>query len=161
MWRNIVEIGKTAASFLQTGKFPPNTPPNLKHLLAKQNHLASRKFFMTFVAVGILIFFYFTSVFILFLLPAEYVAHITAFTTIFSKIVEILAVVIGLFLGAQAAVDLRYSSSSNTSIEHQSQAQAIQENVNIQEEQTHRIIREGEKNAPLIRPFSMFAVDEF
>jgi hypothetical protein len=63
-----------------------------------------------------LAFFYFSSVFILFAMPdkAEY---ITGYVTMFSKCMEIFAVIIASYIGIQGFVDLKYNSNSNTSLE--------------------------------------------
>ena len=130
MWENLVNIGKSAASFLQAGKAPPNTPPALKQEMEDTNHMASKKFFMAAVAFVTLLVFHAASVFVLFLiatiLPVTVVSIvITAYVTLFSKTVEIIGVIVAFYLTGQAAVDLRYMSSSNASLE----GQVSQENI--------------------------------
>ena len=47
---------------------------------------------------------------------------ISGFVTIFSKTIEILAIIIASYVGAQAAVDLKYGSSSRAAIESANEA---------------------------------------
>jgi hypothetical protein len=53
---------------------------------------------------------------------------VTGFVTLFTKTTEILAVIIGTYVGAQAVVDLKYNSSSSTVLE--SKTETINENIN-------------------------------
>lgn len=116
MWHNITNIAKTAAAFLQNGKAPPNTPEQLKKIMEDENHLSSKKFFIIFSASLMLALLYYSSVGILFLLPREAIL-VTAYVTIFVKTMEIFAVIIASYLGVQAAVDLKYNSSSNAGLQ--------------------------------------------
>lgn len=127
----IKNIILTTTSFLKDSTTPPNTPTGDIEMIGQINHLKSRKFFMTFVSVAILIFFYFSSVAILFFFSDTQDIQINAFVVIFSKVIEILAIIIGLFLGAQTAVDLKYNSNSSASISNESQN--IKEYVVIEE----------------------------
>jgi hypothetical protein len=115
MWQNIINVTKSAAAFLQNGKAPPNTPAHLEKQIEDTNHLSSKKFFIIFTSVLMLSLLYYSSVAIL--LSISMVEHITAFVTIFSKTIEIFAVIIASYLGVQAVVDLKYNSSSNVSLE--------------------------------------------
>lgn len=115
MWQNITDIAKTAASFLQYGKSPPNASKQKVKDLEDMSHFSSKKFFIVFSSVIVLAFFYFASVGILFLLPTHD-PLIIAFTTLFSKTIEILSIIIAAYLGVQAFVDLKYNSSSSSSL---------------------------------------------
>ncbi|NBO98719.1 MAG: hypothetical protein EBU90_01135 [Proteobacteria bacterium] len=115
MWQNIVNVVQSAGAFLQNGKAPPNTPVYLKKQMEETNHLSSKKFFIIFTSVLMLGALYYSSVAIL--LSIEMTEHVSAFVTIFSKTIEIFAIIIASYLGVQAAVDLKYNSSSNASIE--------------------------------------------
>lgn len=57
---------------------------------------------------------YYSSVAIL--LAIKMPEHVTAFVTLFSKTIEIFAVIIASYLGVQAVVDLKYNSSSNAEV---------------------------------------------
>jgi hypothetical protein len=115
MWQHINNIVQSAGAFLQNGKSPPNTPDYLKQKMEETNHLSSKKFFIIFSSVLMLAFLYYSSVAIL--LSITLPEHVAAFVTIFSKTLEIFAIIIASYLGVQAAVDLRYNSSSKASIE--------------------------------------------
>ena len=116
MLQNIISVAQSAKAFLTNGTAPPNTPARLKQEMEDTNHLSSKKFFIIFSATITLITIYFISVGILFFIPRvpELVA---SYTTIFSKMIEIFAVIVATYLGAQGMVDLRYNSSSNASLE--------------------------------------------
>jgi len=116
MWQNIVNIGQTVSAFLTNGKAPPNTPPELEKQMEDTNHFASKKFFIVFTAAMLLAFFYFSSIIILFFIP-HLPEIVTGFVTMFTKTIEILAVIITFYTTGQAAVDLRYNSQSNASTE--------------------------------------------
>jgi len=126
MLSKIIEISKGAASFLQNGVAPPNTPYRLKQQLEDTNHLASKKFFIIFSSLIMLAFLFYSSVGILWLIPPS-PEYVSAFVTIFSKIIEIFAVIISVYLGAQGIVDLKYNSSSNASLEGHINVEKIEE----------------------------------
>jgi len=126
MWLdNITRTLQSASAFLQTGKAPPGTPEYLKRKMEETNHLSSKKFFIIFTSVLMLGILYYSSVTIL--LTITLPEHVAAFVTIFSKTIEIFAIIIASYLGVQAAVDLRYNSSSDASIE--GNVEAIKEEV--------------------------------
>ena len=114
MWEQLINIGKSAAAFLQIGKAPPNSPPDLKKALEDTNHMASKKFFVAAVSLVALLVFHAVSVFVLFLM-VPFPVIISPYVTLFSKTIEIIGVIVAFYLTGQAAVDLRYSSSSNSS----------------------------------------------
>jgi hypothetical protein len=119
MWKTVtapLNFVKTAFAFLQTGAVPPGTPPSMEEQMKKTNHLASKKFFVVGVSFLILGFFYFASVCILFLLPQQS-ELIGGYVTIFTKTIEVLAIIIASYLGVQAAIDFKYGSNSNTNFE--------------------------------------------
>jgi hypothetical protein len=115
MWQNLINVVQSATAFLQNGKAPPNTPEYLKTKMEETNHLSSKKFFIIFTSVLMLGALYYSSVAIL--LAIEMPEHVSAFVTLFSKTIEIFAIIIASYLGVQAVVDLKYNSSSNASIE--------------------------------------------
>jgi hypothetical protein len=115
MWQNLVNVVQSASAFLQNGKAPPNTPAHLERQLEDTNHLASKKFFIIFTSVLMLAVLYYSSVAIL--LAIHMPEHVAAFVTLFTKTIEIFAIIIASYLGVQAAVDLRYNSSSNAGIQ--------------------------------------------
>jgi hypothetical protein len=114
MWQNIINIVQSGAAFLQNGKAPPNTPARLEKQMEDTNHLASKKFFIIFTSTLMLGALYYSSVAIL--LAIKMPEHIAAFVTLFSKTIEIFAIIIASYLGVQAVVDLKYNSSSNAEV---------------------------------------------
>lgn len=136
---------------LQSGKYPPNTPSQYQEELGGINFLRSKKFFIVFFSIIVLFIYFGAGTFVLFL-TAPFPTLTVPFVTMFVKAIEILAIIIASFLGVQTILDMKYNSSSNTNLEGRN------ENINIKEEK--RIIREGEGDAPEIRPFSVIAVEE-
>lgn len=110
-----------AVSFLRTGEVPPGTPARLRERMEDINHLASKKFFIVFSSVFILAVFYYSSVGLLFVIPRIPPEIITAYTTIFTKTTEILAIIIAAYIGCQTVVDFKYNSNSNVSSESSTQ----------------------------------------
>ena len=151
MWDRVTDIAKTAAAMLQSGKVPPNTPSQYREDLGKVNFLASRKFFVVFTSVLMLMAFYAASIFVLFL-TAPLPTITAAFVTIFVETIKIFAIIISAYLGLQTAIDFKYNSSSDTSFRG--------ENINVTDTHTERIIEEGSPNAPEVRPFSTIATEE-
>jgi hypothetical protein len=100
-------------SFGTTGGAPTNAPVDKLEELKNTNHLASRKFFIVLTSFVALCFFYFISVGILFVLPQQN-DLISGYVTIFTKTIEVLAIIIASYLGVQAVVDLKYNSNSQT-----------------------------------------------
>ena len=113
----IKNAAMTAVSFLSNNYVPPNTPAQDVDRLKSINHMESKKFFIVLTSVAILAFFYFISIGIMFLLPHGAPEFVSGFVTIFSKTIEILAIIIASYVGAQAAVDLKYGSKSSASLE--------------------------------------------
>jgi hypothetical protein len=116
MWQNLVNIGQTVSAFLTNGKAPPNTPLELEKQMEDTNHLSSKKFFIIFSSLLMLAFVFYSSVGLLWVIPKS-PEIVTAFVTIFTKMIEIFGVIISVYLGAQGMVDLRYNSQSNASTE--------------------------------------------
>lgn len=116
MWASIVNLAQNAAAFLSSNKVPPGTPIALQDVMRKENHLSSKKFFIAFTAFLGLLVFYFASVAILFFLPSGN-EMISGYVTIFSKTIEVVAIIIASYLGVQAAIDFRYGSTSSTNLD--------------------------------------------
>ena len=130
MWQNIVNIAQTVSAFLTNGKAPPNTPPELEKQMENTNHLSSKKFFVIMTSLLIIVSMFFVAVGILFFIPRDHDIVITTYATIFTKIMEQIALVISVYIGAQGLVDLRFNSSSNASVS--GEAQSIEENKTSQ-----------------------------
>jgi len=115
MFKKLIDIAKTAASFLQTGVAPPGTAPDQQQEMENINHLASKKFFITFSGFVILGVFYAASIAVLFCLTKNPELTVT-FSVMFTKTIEVFATIMAVYIGGQAVVDLKYNSSSNASV---------------------------------------------
>jgi succinate dehydrogenase hydrophobic anchor subunit len=131
MWQHIVLIAQTASAFLTNGKAPPNTPPEMEKKMEETNHMASKKFYVIMTSLLIIVTMFFIAVTILFLIPKDHDIVITTYATIFTKIMEQVALVISVYLGAQGLVDLRYNSSSSVGVQGIAQSSNINENKNV------------------------------
>jgi hypothetical protein len=125
----IMDVLKNAASFLQQGVAPPNTPPEQVEELASTNHLSSKKFFLAISGFVILGIFYVTSVAALFLMM-DNVTIVSAYSVMFTKTMEVFATIMAVYLGGQALVDLRYSSSSSASLQGTTNESTTNNNTN-------------------------------
>ena len=132
MWTSITDIVKNAASFLSSSKVPPGTPLAQKEELREQNHFKSKKFFLAFSSFIGLLAFYLLSVGILFLLPSSN-ELIAGYVQIFTKTIEIIAIIVASYIGVQAAIDFRYGSSSSTNLDSLLTSDQREEKI-IQEE---------------------------
>ena len=132
MLSNLKNILLTATAFLSSKRVPPNTTLQDYKRLKSINHMESKKFYIVITSVFILAFFYFVSVGVLFFLPHNAPEFVSGFVTLFSKTIEILAVVIASYVGAQAVVDLKYASKSDASIEGSTYTENTQDVTVIQ-----------------------------
>jgi hypothetical protein len=133
MINRISNFFKTVSAFLQNDEIPPvpsNSSNEELENLANTNHLKSKKFFIVFTSSLMLAFFYFSSVFILFLLP-EMPEIIAGYVTIFSRTIEVFSLIVGVYLGIQAAIDFKISSGTNTN--YSSNVENITEKIYTEE----------------------------
>lgn len=147
----IKNVFTNASKFLKSGPgtAPINTPAEYIYEMEYKNHFRSRKFFITMSAILIIALFYAFSVLILFFLP-ENAEITTGYVTIFSKTIEVLAVVIAAYVGFQAVVDLKYGSSSNSSLSSHTE-KIISEEKRIEEATTkyEQVYKNDKSYAPL------------
>jgi len=148
MWEAVTNIAKNAASFLSSNKVPPGTPVELQSSLREQNHFKSKKFFLAFTSFIGLLGFYLLSVAVLFILPPQN-ELIAGYVTIFTKTVEIVAIIVASYIGVQAAIDLKYGSSSNVNLESVLTSEQREEKI-IQEQTV--LYAEKFKNDPSYAP---------
>lgn len=126
MWDRLALIGQSIAAMVTHDKAPPNTPPEYIDEMKSINFLRSKKFFVVFSSILMLILFYGVSVFILFLTAT--VPSITgSFVTIFVETIKIFAIIISAYLGLQAAIDFKYNTE--TSVLSKSEIQYAKEEV--------------------------------
>jgi hypothetical protein len=134
MFKNAKNIALTALSFLRSDKAPPSASPDQLKRLKNLNHLESSKFYIVFTSVVILAFFYFSTIGFMFLIPSAPPEYITGFVTIFSKTIEILAIIIASYVGAEMVVDLKYGSNSSASLESTTDKEVTVIDTNAKEE---------------------------
>lgn len=115
MWDKLTLIGQSLAAMVSHDKVPPNTPPEYVEEMKSINFLRSKKFFVVFSSILMLIAFYAASVFILFL-TAPIPTITTPFVTIFVETIKIFAIIISAYLGLQAAIDFKYNSQSDVTV---------------------------------------------
>jgi hypothetical protein len=116
MWQNLKHIANNAVAFLSSSKIPPGTPVALQESMRNENHFKSKKFFLAFSSFIGLLGFYLLSVAILFLLPTKN-ELIAGYVTIFTKTIEIIAIIVAVYLGTQATIDFKYGSNSNVNLD--------------------------------------------
>jgi len=132
MWEKITDIAKNATAFLQAGKVPPNTPIQYREEFGKINFFSSKKFFIVFSSVILLMAFYLVSVGILFI-TSFFPEIIQPYVTIFVESIKIFAIIISVYLGLQATIDFKYQSNSNTTNETHNNVEKIDQKVITQE----------------------------
>jgi hypothetical protein len=132
MWEKITDIAKNATAFLQAGKVPPNTPVQYREEFGKINFFSSKKFFIVFSSVILLMAFYLVSVGILFI-TSFFPEIIQPYVTIFVESIKIFAIIISVYLGLQATIDFKYQSNSNTTNETHNNVEKIDQKVITQE----------------------------
>jgi len=115
MWDRLTLIGQSLAAMISHDKAPPNTPPEYVEEMKSINFLRSKKFFVVFSAILMLLGFYAVSVFILFL-TAPVPTITSPFVTIFVETIKIFAIIISAYLGLQAAIDFKYNTDSSVSL---------------------------------------------
>lgn len=126
MFSKILNIAKSSLFWMKTGmKNPFSKGTKYEVIDENTNHFRSKKFTLVFVALIVILFFYFSSVGILILLPK--VELISAFVTIFSKIMEVIAWIVTFWLAGQSVVDLKYNNTTN--IEYKAENKVVKETI--------------------------------
>jgi hypothetical protein len=111
MVNRIVEKAKKLTWFLHSGVYPENAPKKYITDLEKINHLASKKFSMTLIAIAIIALMYFSSVFLLFFFPND--PHVTALVSMYKDMIVAVAAIAGTLVGIQGLVDWKHNSSTD------------------------------------------------
>jgi hypothetical protein len=148
MWTNINNLFKSAGAFLSSSKAPPGTSIELYKAMRNENHFASKKFFIAFTSFISLMLFYIISVAVLFFLPKGN-ELIAGYVQIFSKTIEVFAIIIAAYLGVQTVADFRFASSSNTNLDSVLTSEQHEEKI-IQEQTV--VYAEKYKNDPSYAP---------
>jgi hypothetical protein len=115
MLKKIKNIMDGMSWYLRSGISPANSK-DIKNIeeLKNINHMASRKFAMTMVAVSIIAFMYFASVLLLFLLPSD--PQVSALVNMYKDMIIAVASIVATLVGIQGLVDWRHNSDSRASI---------------------------------------------
>ena len=113
MLSQILDNIKHATWFLRSGVAPKGAEGRQLERLKDVNHMASKKFAMTMVAVGIIAFMYFSSLVFLFFFPSD--PHVSAIVSMYKDMIVAIASIVATLVGIQGIVDWKYDSSSNSS----------------------------------------------
>jgi hypothetical protein len=148
MWKKVTETVQNAASFLQAGKTPPNAPIQYREDLSKINFFSSKKFFIVFSSIVLLMVFYLVSVGILFL-TVKFPTITDSYVIIFVESIKIFAIIISAYLGLQAAIDFKYSSNTNHSVNVNKSIEVIDQKIITEATQKYE---EVYKNDPSYAP---------
>jgi hypothetical protein len=132
MWNKVTDTVQTLAAFLSSSKVPPNTPIEYREDIKKINFFASRKFFIIFTSIMLLMFFYLTSVGILFL-TAYYPTLTDSYVTIFVESIKIFAIIISVYLGLQTTLDFKFNTNSNHSVNVNKSIEVIDQKIITEE----------------------------
>lgn len=112
MMDKIKAIVDGATWFMRSG-VAPNKQLTHSEDLKSLNHMTSRKFAMTMVAVSVIAFMYFASVVFLFLLKGD--PHVSALVNMYKDMIVAIASIVATLVGIQGLVDWKYNSDSNVS----------------------------------------------
>ena len=148
MWKKVTETVQSAAAFLQSGKVPPNTPIQYREDFSKINFFSSKKFFIVFSSIVLLMLFYLVSVGILFL-TVKFPTITDSYVIIFVESIKIFAIIISAYLGLQAAIDFKYSSNTNHSVNVNKSIEVIDQKIITEATQKYE---EVYKNDPSYAP---------
>jgi hypothetical protein len=112
---------KKATWFLHSGIAPSNVSNDRKVDLENLNHMTSKKFAMTMIAIGVIAFMYFSSVACLFLFKGD--PHVNALVNMYKDMIIAVASIAATLVGIQGLVDWKYNSNSS------SESKSISENI--------------------------------
>lgn len=116
MLGQIKKILNNATWFLRTGVVPSNA--KYEKNLSDLNHMTSKKFAMTMIAVAVVAFMYFASILFLFFFDGD--PHVSALVSMYKDMIVAIATIVGTLVGIQGLVDWKHNSS--TSIEQKSES---------------------------------------
>jgi hypothetical protein len=122
-WQKIKEL----TWFLHKGVVPKNTPVEYIDEMKKINHMESKKFSMTIIAIFIIAVMYFSSVFLLFLLPND--PHVSALVSMYKDMIVAVAAIAGTLVGIQGIVDWKYNSSTDIDLKSETTKEKLTNNA--------------------------------
>lgn len=130
----ITNFIKDSTWFLRTGIAPHDATNDLESL-KDMNHMTSKKFAMTMIAISIIAFMYFSSVFILFLFPND--PHVSALVSMYKDMIVAVASIAATLVGIQGLVDWKHTSNSSSSNISQTINEEIKTNTNNAKEEDY------------------------
>jgi len=124
--------------FLRSGVAPKGADKRQLEKLKDVNHMTSKKFAMTMVAIGVVAFMYFASVLLLFVFPAD--PHVSALVSMYKDMIVAIAAIAGTLVGIQGLVDWKHNSVSSAELSSESIKQEIcEKKTNNAKEENYEI----------------------
>jgi hypothetical protein len=114
MVNNLLKIFKETTWFLHSGVAPKNASSRIKSNLEDMNHMTSKKFAMTMIAISVIAFMYFSSVACLFLFKSD--PHVSALVSMYKDMIVAVASIAATLVGIQGLVDWKYNSNSDVNL---------------------------------------------
>ena len=123
MITNLLTKFKKATWFLNSGIAPNGVSEKNKIKYQDMNHMESKKFAMTMIAIGVIAFMYFSSVAFLFFFKSD--PHVAALVSMYKDMIVAVASIAATLVGIQGLVDWKYSSLSSV----ESKSETIKEEI--------------------------------
>jgi hypothetical protein len=113
--------------YLRSGVGPSSSDVSNPEELKNMNHMASKKFAMTMVAVAIIAFMYFTSVLFLFFLPGD--PFVSALVNMYKDMIVAVASIVATLVGIQGLVDWKHNSDSKVSLSSETIKEEVDQKI--------------------------------
>lgn len=127
MISKLLTIAKESTWFMHSGISPKNTSDKHKKDLQDINHMSSKKFAMTMVAIFVIAFMYFSSLACLFLFKAD--PHVSALVSMYKDMIVAIATIAGTLVGIQGMVDWKHNSSTTVDLKSETIKEEIIEKL--------------------------------
>ena len=114
---------KQATWFIHTGVAPKSVKAYNKSKLEDINHMESKKFAMTMIAIAVIAFMYFSSVAFLLIFKTD--PQVTALVNMYKDMIVAVASIAATLVGIQGLVDWKYKSETMA----ESKSETIKEEV--------------------------------
>lgn len=112
--------------YLRSGIAPSKTSNKYQtDKLKNINHMSSKKFAMTMVAVAVIAFMYFASIMFLFFFSND--PHVSALVSMYKDMIVAIAAIVASLVGIQGLVDWKHNSSSSADVSSESIVETIKE----------------------------------
>jgi hypothetical protein len=123
MISNAIDFVKKATWFLNSGVSPDGVSEDKKKELSDVNHMESKKFAMTMIALSVIAIMYFSSVCFLFVFKQD--PQVAALVSMYKDMIVAVASIAGTLVGIQGLVDWKYNSSSAVDVKSETIKQEI------------------------------------